>query len=71
MPCVGERSEGLGDTYVDLSLADVVGLLKRDEHEGREGHVFLLGVIEPTLGWEQEARMRSSSVCPHVPTNPL
>lgn len=42
----------VGDTYIDLSLANIPGLQKSDENKGSEGHIFLLSTPEATLGKE-------------------
>lgn len=47
---VGEgREERIGDTYIDLSLANIFSFLQRNENKGREGHIFLLRIPEATL----------------------
>lgn len=42
----------VGDTYIDLSLANILGLQKSDENKGSEGHIFLLSTPVATLGEE-------------------
>lgn len=38
------RKERLGDTYIDLSLANLFSLLQCNDHEGCEGYVYLLSI---------------------------
>lgn len=71
MPRVGERSEGTRDTYVDLFLANIVSLLKRDENEGREGHVFLLSIFESTLGCGAGSKGEVIGMSSHANQRPL
>lgn len=54
------------DTYVDLFLANIVSLLKRDENEGREGHVFLLSISESTLGCGAGSKGEVTGMSPHA-----
>lgn len=44
------RAGDAEDTYVDLCSADIFSLLQCNEHEGREGHISLLGGPDTTLG---------------------
>ena len=61
----------VGDTYVDLCLANVFSLMQRDENKGCKGHIFLPGVLEATLEEKRGSKDRVTSVFTCQPTPPI